>query len=258
MLELFRNLRQYNEFFKTSVKKEIRGKYKGAWLGVLWSYLNPLLMLLIYSFVFSIIMRINIENYTTYLFTALVPWNFFVSSITQGSLSVVANGGIMKKVYFPREIIPISSLTANLVNFLISLLIVFVFLIGSGIGVSKYMLLLPLIILCEYVLLLGIIFFLSALTVYARDLEHIINVILMAGIYATPIFYTMEMVPPKFRLIISLNPMTHIINAYRDILFYKRMTDMKVLVIIFGVSILILMLAYYFFKHMEKSFVEEL
>lgn len=257
-MSLFKNLYEYRELLSTSVKKEIRGKYKGAWLGILWSYLNPLLMLVVYSFVFSIIMRVQIENYTMYLFTALIPWNFFVTSISQGSFSVISNGAILKKVYFPREIVPISSVTANTVNFMISCLIIFFFLAVTGIGFSKYILLLPLVLLVQYILLLGIVFFVSSMTVYARDLEHIISVILMAGMYATPIFYTMEMVPDKFKKIIKLNPMTNIIQSYRDIMFYKRMPDLKKLGIMFLISIIIFVLGYMFFKKTEKSFVEEL
>lgn len=257
-MSLFKNLYEYRELLSTSVKKEIRGKYKGAWLGILWSYLNPLLMLVVYSFVFSIIMRVQIENYSMYLFTALIPWNFFVTSISQGSLSVISNGSILKKVYFPREIVPIASVTANTVNFMISCLIIFFFLAVTGVGFSIYILFLPLIILIQYILLLGIVFFVSSMTVYARDLEHIISVILMAGIYATPIFYTMEMVPDKFKKFIALNPMTHIINSYRDVMFYKRMPNMKLIGIMFVVSTIILMLGYLYFKKTEKSFVEEL
>lgn len=257
-MNLFKNLYDYRELLSNSVKKEIRGKYKGAWLGVLWSYLNPLLMLVVYSFVFSIIMRVQIENYSMYLFTALIPWNFFVTSISQGSLSVIANGSILKKVYFPREIIPLSSVTANTVNFMVSCLIIFFFLAISGIGFSIYILFLPFVILIQYILLNGIVFFLSSMTVYARDLEHIISVILMAGIYATPIFYTLDMVPGKFKPLIKLNPMTHVINGYRDVMFYKRMPNLKALGIILGVSILIFTLGYIFFKKTEKSFVEEL
>lgn len=257
-MNLFKNLYDYRELLSNSVKKEIRGKYKGAWLGVLWSYLNPLLMLVVYSFVFSIIMRVQIENYSMYLFTALIPWNFFVTSISQGSLSVIANGSILKKVYFPREIIPLSSVTANTVNFMVSCLIIFFFLAISGIGFSIYILFLPFVILIQYILLNGIVFFLSSMTVYARDLEHIISVILMAGIYATPIFYTLDMVPGKFKPLIKLNPMTHVINGYRDVMFYKRMPNLKALGIILGVSILIFTLGYIFFKNTEKSFVEEL
>ncbi len=156
MIRLFKDLYSYRELLKNNIKKEIRGKYKGAWLGVLWSYLNPLLMLVVYSLVFSTIMKIEIPNYTMFLFTALIPWTFFTSTISQGSFSIISNGNILKKVFFPREIIPISVVTSNCINFLISFVIMFVFIAISGLGFSVYLIFLPLIILIQYILLLGI------------------------------------------------------------------------------------------------------
>ena len=257
-MTVFKDLYKYRELLRTSVKKEIRGKYKGAWLGVLWSYLNPILMLIVYSFVFSKIMKIEIENYSMFLFTALIPWTFFTVSISQGSLSTVANGNLMKKVYFPREIIPISSVTANSVNFLISSLIVLVSLIVSGVGLSAYALFFPLILVIQYILILGITFITSSLTVYARDLEHIISVFLMALFYATPIVYSLDMIPDQYKFIMNLNPMAPIIQGYRDILFYQKLPNFGSLGIVFAISTIILLIGYVLFKRFEKNFVEEL
>ena len=116
-MKIFKELYNYRELLKTNIKKEIRGKYKGSWLGILWTFLNPLLMLAVYSFVFPYILRVNVENYTIFMIVALIPWNFFTTAIQTGTGSVVANGNILKKVYFPREIIPISITTSQLVNF---------------------------------------------------------------------------------------------------------------------------------------------
>ena len=258
MIKLFQDLYNYRELLKTNIQKEIRGKYKGAWLGVLWSYLNPLLMLMVYSLVFSRILRIEIPNYTMFLFTALIPWTFFVTTVSQGSLSVVANGALMKKVYFPREIIPISTVTSNLINFLISCVIMFFFIIITGLGFSKYILLFPLIVLAQYLLLLGISFITAAITVYARDLEHIISVALMALFYGTPIVYSLEMVPENIRPFIMLNPMTSIIQAYRDILFYQRLPNMLILSLMIGFSLALFIIGLWLFKILQKNFVEEL
>ena len=145
-MNVFKELYQYRELLKTNVKKEIRGKYKGSWLGVLWTFLNPLLMLAVYAFVFPYILRVNVENYTIFMIVALIPWTFFTTAVQTGTGCVVANGNILKKVYFPREIIPISITTSQLVNFLITCLIMFVFIIFSGVGFSKHILLLPIII----------------------------------------------------------------------------------------------------------------
>jgi ABC-2 type transport system permease protein len=258
MIKLVRELFQYRELLKTNIKKEIRGKYKGAWLGVVWSYLNPLLMLMVYSFVFSKIMRIDIPNYTMFLFTALIPWTFFTTTVSQGSDSIVVNGGILKKVYFPREIIPISVVTSNVVNFMFSSIIMFFFILITGLGFSWYILLFPVILLIQYLLLLGITFILSAITVYIRDLQHIIGVVLMAMFYATPIVYSLDMAPESFKFLLLLNPMTSIINGYRDILFYKQLPNMTYLAIIFVVSILLIYLGLMIFKKLQKNFAEEL
>ena len=118
---MFRNLYQYRELLKTNIQKEIRGKYKGSFLGVLWSFLNPLLMVLVYAIVFPYILRSTEKNYLIFLIVAIIPWNFFTTVLTQGTNCVWINGGIIKKVYFPREILPISVISAGLVNFFISL-----------------------------------------------------------------------------------------------------------------------------------------
>ncbi|MFA5407234.1 MAG: ABC transporter permease [Bacilli bacterium] len=257
-MRLFKDLYQYRELLKTNIQKEIRGKYKGAWLGVLWSYLNPLLMLVVYSVVFSKIMRIQIPNYTMFLFTALIPWTFFTTTVSQGALSIVTNGNLLKKVFFPREIIPISVVTSNAINFLISCLIMLFFVFITGLGVSWYILLFPVILIAQYILLLGITFILSSVTVYARDLEHIISVLLMVLFYGTPIVYSMDMVPASMKSLLILNPMTPIINAYRDILFYKQMPNIVDLGIIISVALLIFYIGLAIFRKLQRNFAEEL
>lgn len=113
----------YREMLKNLVSKELRARYKGSVLGFLWTFFNPLLMLIVYSVVFSFIMRIETENYAMFLFVALLPWNFLSSSIMQGAASLVQNGSLIKKIYFPREILPLSIVIANLINYLLSLFI---------------------------------------------------------------------------------------------------------------------------------------
>ena len=230
-MNVFKEIYNYRELLKTNIKKEIRGKYKGSWLGVLWTFLNPLLMLAVYAFVFPYILRVNVDNYTIFMIVALIPWNFFTTAIQSGTGSVVANGNILKKVYFPREIIPISITTSQSVNFLITCIIMAVFIIFSGVGFSVHALLFPLLVLIQYILILGLTFILSALTVFVRDIDHFVSVILMLGFYATPIVYQGEMLPKKFQIFLKLNPMAQLVEAYRSILYYHRMPDMTMLVI---------------------------
>ncbi len=257
-MNVFKEIYNYRELLKTNIKKEIRGKYKGSWLGVLWTFLNPLLMLAVYAFVFPYILRVNVDNYTIFMIVALIPWNFFTTAIQSGTGSVVANGNILKKVYFPREIIPISITTSQLVNFLITCIIMAVFIIFSGVGFSVHALLFPLLVLIQYILILGLTFILSALTVFVRDIDHFVSVILMLGFYATPIVYQGEMLPKKFQIFLKLNPMAQLVEAYRSILYYHRLPDMTMLVIWGLGSIALLVVGYLIFKKLEKSFVEEL
>ena len=254
---MFKEIYNYRELLKSNVKKEIRGKYKGSFLGVLWSFVNPLLMTLVYAIVFPFILKNSQEHYVTFLVTGIIPWTFFTTCIAQGTNNILINGGIIKKVYFPREILPISVVTSALINFLISCLIIFIFLIFSGIGFSYYILLLPLIIIIQYILSLGIVLITSSIDVYIRDFEYIINFLINMLFYATPVLYSSSLFPSRVAWILNLNPMTHIINSYRDVLFYKQLPNMSWLGIDFIISIVILILGILIFKKLEKGFAEE-
>ena len=255
---LFKELYQYREFLKTSIKKEFRGKYKKSFLGVLWSFINPLLQLLVYALVFPHIMRVQVENYTMFLVVVLIPWNFFSSTISQSTSIIIASTGIIKKVYFPRVILPIANVTSNLLNFIISSIIVIAALLISGIGIGESIIVFPLILLIQYILSLAISLLLSSVTVYIRDLEYFINVLMMLWFYVTPVLYSIDMIPDKFKNILMLNPMTLIITSYREILYYKRIPDLGPLLILGGICILLLIIGYLIFNKCEKKFAEEL
>lgn len=258
MIKLFKDLYQYRELLKTNIKKEIRGKYKGAWLGFIWSFLNPLLMLLVYSIVFPYILRIKIENYTTFLMLALIPWTFFTTVVQVGAGSIIANANILKKVYFPREIIPISVVTSGLVNYFISCIIMFLFIIFSGLGISWTIVFFPLLVLIQYLLLIGISFIVSACTVYIRDLEHFIGIILLIMFYVTPIIYTPDLLPSRFWWVLKFNPMAHIIAGYRDILYYKQIPNISNLFEIIFFSLFLILIGLGIFRKLQRNFAEEL
>lgn len=257
-MSLFKELYQYREFLKTSIKKEFRGKYKKSFLGVLWSFINPLLQLLVYALVFPYIMRVQVENYTMFLVVVLIPWNFFSSTISQSTSIIIASTGIIKKVYFPRVILPIANVTSNLLNFIISSVIVISALLISGIGIGQSIIVFPLVLLIQYILSLAISLLLSSVTVYIRDLEYFINVLMMLWFYVTPVLYSIDMIPDKFKNILMLNPMTLIITSYREILYYKRIPDIGPLLILGGICIILLIIGYLIFNKCEKKFAEEL
>lgn len=208
--------------------------------------------------VFSMIMRSNIPKYYIYLFVALVPWIFFSTSLTAGSSSILANKDLIKKIYFPRIIIPMSVVNGAFMNMIFTFVVVFAALIFSGIGISKYVLLLPVILILEYLLALGLSFIVSGLNVYFRDLEHILGILTMAWMYGTPILYSIDMVPESLLPIFNLNPMTPIIVAIRDILYYKRMPDLSHMGMILIWSIGFIILGYWSFQKLQRNFAEEL
>lgn len=258
MQNVFKNLYNYRELLKTSVKKEIRGKYKNSFLGVLWSFLNPLLQIAVYAIVFPLILQNKQENYVIFLCCGLIPWNFFSTAINRSAFTMIENGNIIKKVYFPREILPISITTSEAINFMISTIIIFAFVIFSGIGISKYILFYPIVLIAQYLLILAISFILSSVCVYFRDLQHLIGVALQLLFYATPIVYAANSIPENFLWILKINPMTYIINGYRDIFYNQTMPDLKMLFIVIGIMIILSVIGYIIFNKLQKGFAEEL
>lgn len=258
MKELVTNLYGYRQLLKSNVKKEIRGKYKGSFLGILWSFVNPLLTALVYAIVFPIILKSSEPHYVTFIIIGILPWTYFTTVIMQGTYTILMNAGIIKKVYFPREILPISVNASGLINFLISCLIIFLFLIFSGIGFSWYLFLLPLVIITQFILQQGIIFITSAVNVYVRDAEYIINFIINMVFYATPILYSAKMFEGSaLSWIIYLNPMATIINCYRDILYYQTMPNLMSLIMVLIGSCILCFVGLKIFQKLEKGFAEE-
>lgn len=258
MLKVFKNLYNYRELLKTNVKKEIRGKYKNSFLGVLWSFLNPLLQIIVYAIVFQMILKNPKENYAIFICCGLIPWTFFASTISRAAFTMVENGNILKKVYFPREILPISVVTSEAINFLISTIIIIAFVVFGGLGISKYIVFYPLVLIAQYILLIAISLIVSSVSVYVRDLQHLIGVALQLLFYATPIVYAAEAIPENFRWMLQLNPMTYIIDAYRDIFYNQTMIDVMPLIILIGISLVLCVVGYIIFNKLQKGFAEQL
>ena len=257
-MNVFKNLYKYRELLKTNVKKEIRGKYKNSFLGVLWSFLNPLLQIAVYAIVFPLILRNTQENYVIFLCCGLIPWTFFSTAITRSASTMIENGNIIKKVYFPREILPISVVTSEAVNFIISTIIIMAFVIFGGLGITKYILFYPLVLLAQYIIVLVISFIISSVTVYFRDLQHLIGVALQLLFYATPIVYAADTIPEGFKWILDINPMTYIINGYRAIFYEQQAPDLVPISILIGVGVLCCVIGYCIFNKLQKRFAEEL
>ena len=255
------NIYNYRELLKTNIKKDIRGKYKGSVLGILWSFLNPLLQVVVYWLVFPYLLgRAGTEdNYLCYLVTGIIPWTFFTNVLNQATVCIKLNAGIVKKVYFPREVLPISQSISGLVNFLISCIIIVIFCVGTGAGISYHILYLPLIAFVQWVMILGISFILSSINVYIQDIEYIVMFMLNMGFYATPILYSMSVLPEGswITAFISINPMTIIVRCYRDIFLYHVTPDFMSLGFVCIFAFVVLIFGYFVFKKLEKGFAEK-
>lgn len=259
MIKKIKEMVMYREMIYSLIRRDLKGRYKGSVLGFLWTFLNPLLQLLVYTLVFSVIMTNNIDKYYLFLFVALVPWMFFSASLNTGSTCILGQADMINKIYFPREILPVANVSSGFINMLLSFLVVFVVLIVSGFGINFYALIyLPLIMLVEYILTLGIVLLVSAVSVYLRDLTYILTIITMAWQFLTPIMYSVERVPKELLFVFYLNPMTSIIEAYRSVLYYKTNPQLSTLwqALIYGAIFLIL--GCFVFNKLQRGFAEEL
>jgi ABC-type polysaccharide/polyol phosphate export systems, permease component len=253
-----KELYAYRQMLFSLVKKGLRTRYKGSVLGFLWTFLNPLLQLVVYSIVFSFITRANIDKYYMFLFVALVPWMFFAACLQDSATSIIANKDLVKKIYFPRTIIPLAAVCTAFMNMLFTMIVVLITLIFSGIGISKEILTLPILFVIEFLFALGISLIIAGLTVYFRDLEHILGIVIQMWFYFTPILYSEDMIPKQILNIFKLNPMTNIILAYRDVLYYKKFPDIGSTGIAVVIGIATTIIGYLLFQKLQRGFVEEL
>ena len=258
-MKLLKELYAYREMIFSLVRRDLKGRYKGSALGFLWTFINPLLQLLVYTFVFSTVMRMGIENYYLFLFVALVPWIFFSTSVSGGSSCIWAQQDMVKKIYFPREVLPIAFVTSQFVNMLLSFLVIFAVLLFSGRTLNPLGLLcLPVIMLVEYLLALGMAMMTSAITVYIRDLEYILGIVTMAWQFLSPVMYSVEMVPEELKSLFYMNPMTPVIIAYRDVLYYGEVPELGTLLHAVGVGAGLLIVGTLLFGKLKKHFAEEM
>ena len=258
-METIKEIWNYRQMIISLVRKDLRGRYKGSVLGFLWTFLNPLLQLIVFTIVFGLILNNEIEKYYLFLFVGLVPWNFFSSSLVTGSHCIIGEKNMVTKIYFPREILPIVNTTSGFVNMLLTFIIILVVVIISGTSINFLALLcLPIVFFLEYILVLGFAFLFSSITVYFRDLEYFLGIITMAWMYLTPIVYDVSIIPENILPIFYANPMTPIVTAYRNILYYGQIPVFSSLINGTIFSIVILVAGWLTFQKLKKRFVEEL
>lgn len=260
MIGRIKEIISYRDMVGGLVKRDLRGRYKGSILGFLWNFLNPMCQIVVYIVVFSMIFRSGIDNYYAYLIIGMMPWNFFAEAVREGAGCIVHQADMVKKIYFPREILAISAVTSRFINFLITYIVVFVIILVTGVGISiKPLIFLPFMFVTEYFFSLGLTLLLAGIDVYFRDIEHIIGVLLMAWVWGTPVMYAMEATGDGILgKVVSINPMTWFINAYHNILFDRMNPDSQTLLKCFIAAVVLMLIGEIVFIRLGKNFAEEL
>lgn len=263
MLSNLAQLIRYRELIQVLVTRELKARYRGSVLGFFWSFINPLLLLLVYTFVFTVIIPrgelVNLEPYAVFLFCGLLPWTWFSSSLSDSANALIINGNLIKKVMFPAEILPVVAVLANMVHFLFGLPILSAFLIYYAVPLRLSELIwLPVVLAVQLILTLGLAMVLAALTVHFRDIKDLLANLLTLWFFATPIIYPMSMLPSQGKVFMNLNPFAHLAISYQEILFYDGpFGHWKWLLALAGGGVGFFLMGYGLFDRLRDSFAEE-
>lgn len=273
MFAHLKELFQFRDLIRNLVTRNLKVRYKNSVLGVLWSWLNPLFMMLVYTIVFTVMRRsgngpVSNRQFPVFVLCALLPWNFFAGSVLESIGSIVDNAHLVNKVYFPREILPLSAVLSNLVNFAISLMVLFPMLFIFHVRLTSWALLLPLIVAIHLCFVVGVALLLSTLHVFYRDAKAIMEVGMLAWLFVTPVFYPIDILPRSQEILgltvdvhrwtRILNPMASLVATYRDILYYGRPIALDFLARTAVTSLAVLAIGYAVFLRFSRVFGEEI
>jgi lipopolysaccharide transport system permease protein len=263
---MFHNLARlirYRGLIQSLVARELKARYRGSVLGFFWSFINPLLLLLIYSFVFKLVLPGShgpeLEPYALFMFCGILPWTWFSSSLAESAGVLISGGNLIKKVLFPAEVLPIVTVLANMVHFFLGLPILAIFLIyyRRPLDVTEVMWL-PFVVLVQLIMTVGFALLLSALTVHFRDIKDILANLLTVWFFATPIIYFYKQAPEGTQRFLKFNPFTHLAVSYQEILFFPGPYGHLMWTLVLGViSVVFFLFGYFVFDRLRDTFAEE-
>ena len=270
MKENLRRLLEYRELLYNLTRKEVKVKYKNSFLGFVWSLVTPLMMLVVFYVAFGVIFKLramDMRYYAFYLMAGILPWNFMSQTLTQGVSSVVTNGDLVKKVYFPREVLPLSYLGSASFHFLLQEMMLIVFLVAFRVPMTPWIFMLPLLMLLEAAFIAGFSLLLAACNVFFRDVQHFTEILLMAWFWMTPVIYPVAFIrdnlPAWAARLYMLNPMAHIILIWQRITYNSPVNGPTAYSIsregVLGTvafTLALVLLGYYAFKRLEGRFAE--
>ena len=263
MLHNLQQLLRYRPLIHSLVARELKARYRGSVLGFFWSFVNPLLLLLIYTFVFTVVLPgahpPDLEPFALFMFCGILPWTWFSSSLLESSNVLIAGGNLIRKVLFPAEILPIVTVLAGLVHVGLGLPILAGFLIYYQVPIVALDLAwFPVIVLVQLVLTLGLALLLSALTVHFRDVRDLLANLLTLWFFATPIIYALDQAPPGVRRLLNFNPFTHLAVSYQEVLFRPGpFMEWPRLLAVGGGALLTFAAGYFVFDRLRDTLAEE-
>lgn len=247
---------QYRDLLKLLVSRDVKLKYRRSFLGYIWSILNPLLIMVVMTIVFSTMFRGNIENFPVYLFCGQLLFNFMNSSTNQAIYSITGNSALLKKTYVPKYIFTVSKITSGMVDLIFSLGALLIVMVATGTRFTWYLLLVPFVILQLYVFCVGLGLFLAQANVFFRDIQYIYNAVMTAWMYLTPIFYPLEMLPEWLIWVIKhLNPMYFYVGQFRDLVHMGRMPGAVIMTAGCVTAILMFVIGSWCFSKTEDKFI---
>lgn len=253
-----RKIAHFFDLLRVLVDRDMKLLYKRSALGIAWTLINPLLQLAVFSFVFRSVIPINIPQFSSFAFSGLLIWTWSQTALFQATGLITSNKALIRQPNFPTAILPVVTTMTGLIHFLLALPVLIIFLAVDGVQPSSVLFVLPLLMVIQFVLTVGLAYPLAALNVTFRDTQHTLGVLLQMLFYLTPIFYDLNSVPKEFQPFYQLNPMVPLIEAYRAILLKGTQPDWQVLLIVSLVVAVILPIGLAIFRRQSNTFVEEL
>jgi homopolymeric O-antigen transport system permease protein len=256
--DLERKLRHAWDVIAVLVSRDLKLLYKRSWLGFGWSLATPLVQLLVYSLVFRRVLNVRVEHYAAYVFTGVLLWGWFQSSLMQSTDLITGSRALVRQPGFPLPLLPYVTVGVRFTHFVVALPLLMIFLVSDGINPGMSWFALPLLIVVQFVFTVALAYPLASLNVAIRDTQHLVSVVLQLLMLVTPIFYSLDLVPPHIRRWFLLNPMLSLLQAWRDVLLHNRWPDLQVLLILSAASAVLLMAGRKLFVAQSHRFVEEL
>ena len=257
MLITLRELFAYRALIQALVVRDLKSRYRGSLLGFLWTFLNPILLMATYTLIFSVYMRVEMEHYAVFLMTGLLPWLWFSSSLQMGATSVLDGGGLLKKVFFPPQVLPTVVVLTNFANLLFSLPLLFGFLLLYGVRVGWTLVALVPLLMIQLVLTYGLTLIVAAVTVHYRDVAQLLTNFLTVWFFVSPVLYPAHLVPPEFAALLTLNPVAPLLMGYQNVLLHNSFPSWGPVGVAVGVAVGAIVLGMLVFNHFRWTFAEE-